>query len=249
MNLLGGLFKRKREQVKLFYHTDVHCHILPGVDHGSQSVEQSLEMLRAQAEMGIDSVILTSHVTAVTFENTRESLMDAFLKLKDAVTDDGLDMKLYLSAEYRMDEYFDKEYAADHLIPMPGNHILLENSFQQELMNLNELLFDLQVKGYRTILAHPERYSYYSRRRKRYEELHNAGARFQINILSFTGYFGEEARESALWFAKNGMIDYLGSDMHNLKHAHIIMDYLNSKEWKKLSKEIEPTVKNDMIIG
>ena len=245
-----NLFKKKsKESPKLFYHTDMHCHILPGVDHGSQSIEQSLDMLRAEQEMGINRVILTSHVTAVTFENTRESLMDAFLKLKDAVTDAGLDIELSLSAEYRMDEYFDKEYAADHLMPMPGNHILLENSFQQELMNLNELLFDMQVKGYRTILAHPERYNYYSRRHKRYEELHNAGARFQINILSFTGYFGEEARDSALWFAKNGMIDYLGSDMHNIKHAHIIMDYLNSKEWKRLSKELETTVKNDMIMG
>jgi tyrosine-protein phosphatase YwqE len=188
-------------------------------------------------------------VTAVTFENTRESLMDAFFKLKDAVTDEGLDIDLQVSAEYRMDEYFDKEYAAGHLMPMPGNHILLENSFQQELMNLDELLFDMQVKGYRTILAHPERYAYYSRRRKRYEQLHNAGARFQVNILSFTGYFGEEARDSALWFAHNGMIDYLGSDMHNIKHAHIIMDYINSKEWRKLGPEIAQTVKNDMIIA
>ena len=96
-------------------------------------------------------------------------------------------------------------------------------------MNLDDLLFDMQVKGYKTILAHPERYTYYSRRRKRYEQLHNAGARFQINILSFTGYFGEEARDSALWFVRNGMIDYLGSDMHNVKHAHIIMDYINFK--------------------
>ncbi len=247
MGLLGNIFRSKKEQVQLFYKTDIHCHILPGVDHGSQSIEQSLDMLRAEKQMGIERVILTSHVTAITFENTRETLMDSFLKLKDAVTDIGLDIELALSAEYRMDEYFDKEYAADHLIPMPGNHILLENSFQQELMNLDDLLFDMQVKGYKTILAHPERYSYYSRRRKRYEQLHNAGAKFQVNILSFTGYFGEEARESALWFVRNGMIDYLGSDMHNVKHAHIIMDYLNSKEWRRLSKEIEPTVKNDLI--
>ena len=201
----------------------------------------------AQLQMGINRVVLTSHVTAVTFENTRESLTDAFLKLKDAVTDAGLEIELALSAEYRMDEYFDKEYAADHLIPMPGQASCSENSFQQELMNLDDLLFDLQVKGYRTILAHPERYTYYSRRRKRYEELHNKGAKFQVNILSFTGYFGEEARDSALWFARNGMIDYLGSDMHNVKHAHIIMDYINSKEWRRLSAEIEPTVKNDLI--
>ncbi|MBQ6079119.1 MAG: hypothetical protein IJK93_02465 [Muribaculaceae bacterium] len=248
-NMFGKLFGHKKEQVKLFYNTDIHCHILPGVDHGSPSMEKSLEMLQAEAEMGISRVILTSHVTAVTFENTREKLMDAFLKLQDAVTDAGLDMELALSAEYRMDEYFDKEYAADHLLPMPGNHILLENSFQQELMNLDELLFDMQIKGYKTILAHPERYTYYSRRRKRYEQLHNAGARFQVNILSFTGYFGEEARDSALWFAKNGMIDYLGSDMHNIKHAHIIMEYLNSKEWKRMAPELEETVKNDMIIA
>ena len=247
--MFGKLFGHKKEQVKLFYNTDIHCHILPGVDHGSPSMEKSLEMLQAEAEMGISRVILTSHVTAVTFENTREKLMDAFLKLQDAVTDAGLDMELALSAEYRMDEYFDKEYAADHLLPMPGNHILLENSFQQELMNLDELLFDMQIKGYKTILAHPERYTYYSRRRKRYEQLHNAGARFQVNILSFTGYFGEEARDSALWFAKNGMIDYLGSDMHNIKHAHIIMEYLNSKEWKRMAPELEETVKNDMIIA
>ena len=249
MNMFGKLFRRNKEQVKLFYHTDIHSHILPGVDHGSQSIEQSLEMLQEEINMGISHVILTSHVTAVTFENTRERLMDAFLKFQDAVTDAGLDVTLSLSAEYRMDEFFDKQYAADQLIPMPGNHILLENSFQQELMNLDELLFDMQVKGYKTILAHPERYTYYSRRRKRYEQLHNAGARFLFNILSFTGYFGEEARDSALWFAKTGMIDYLGSDMHNIKHAHIIMDYLNSKEWRHLSREIEPTIKNDMILG
>ena len=247
MGLLD-IFRNKKEQVKLFYNTDIHCHILPGVDHGSRSIEDSLDMLQAEMEMGINRVILTSHVTAVAFENTRESLMDAFLKLQDAVTDAGLDIQLFLSAEYRMDEYFDKEYAADHLIPMPGNHILLENSFQQELMNLDDLLFDMQVKGYKTILAHPERYPYYSRRRKRYEQLHNAGAKFQVNILSFTGYFGEEARESALWFVRNGMIDYLGSDMHNVKHAHIIMDYIKSKEWRKLAPEIEQTVKNDLII-
>ena len=126
--MFGKLFKRNREQVKLFYNTDIHCHILPGVDHGSQSMEQSLEILRAEQEMGINHVVLTSHVTAVTFENTRDSLIDAFQKLKDAVIDDGLDIELSLSAEYRMDEYFDKEYAAGHLIPMPGNHILLENS-------------------------------------------------------------------------------------------------------------------------
>jgi len=98
-------------------------------------------------------------------------------------------------------------------------------------------------------LAHPERYIYYGRRRERYTKLHDAGAKFQVNILSFTGYFGEEARDVAMWLAKKEMIDYLGSDMHNVKHAHIIQDYLNSKEWRKLAPMLEPHIRNDQIAG
>jgi len=246
--MFGKLFKRHHEPVTLFYNTDVHCHILPGVDHGSQSVEQSLEMLRAQIDLGIHRIVCTSHVTAFTFENTPQTLQPAFETLKEAVTQAGLDIELFLSAEYRMDEFFDKQYAAGNILPMPGNRVLLENSFQQELMNLDELLFDMQVKGYKTIMAHPERYPYYAHHRQRYTQLHNAGTKFQVNILSFTGYFGETARDAAMWLAKNEMIDYLGSDMHSVKHAHIIQEYINeSKEWKKLAPLLEPHILNDTI--
>ncbi|HAP50180.1 MAG TPA: hypothetical protein DCQ56_03045 [Porphyromonadaceae bacterium] len=242
-----NLFKRKKEDVKLFYHTDVHCHILPGVDHGSQNVEQSLAMLEAEKSMGIDRVICTSHVTAETFENTPESLTAAYEVLKKAVDEAGLDIEIHASAEYRIDEYWNKEYAAGHILPMPGNYLLLENSFHQELLELDEMLFDLQVKGYKPILAHPERYSYYSRRRQRYEKLHSMGVKFQINILSLTGYFGAGARDNVLWLIKNKMVDMLGSDMHNLDHAQIIKDYLRTKDWHKQSELIKERILNDIV--
>ncbi len=102
-----NLFKKKsKESPKLFYHTDMHCHILPGVDHGSQNIDQSLEMLRAEIDMGISHVILTSHVTAETFENTPETLTAAFETLKKAVEEEGLPVDLDVSAEYRIDEYW-----------------------------------------------------------------------------------------------------------------------------------------------
>ena len=92
-----NLFKKKsKESAKLFYHTDMHCHILPGVDHGSQSVEESLEMLRAEIDMGITHIICTSHVTAETFENTPESLTAAYEVLKQAVKEEGLPVELYV---------------------------------------------------------------------------------------------------------------------------------------------------------
>jgi tyrosine-protein phosphatase YwqE len=242
-----GIFHKNKEDVKLFCHTDVHCHILPGVDHGSQNVEMSLQMLEAEMDMGIDRVICTSHVTAETFENTVESLTGAGKALQQAIDAAGFDIKIYVSAEYRLDEYWNKEYSAGHILAMPGNYILLENSFQQELLELDDTMFDLQVKGYKPILAHPERYGYYGHRHSRYEQLHNAGVKFQINILSLAGYFGTGARDNALWLIENNFVDMLGTDMHNLDHAQIIKKYLQTKEWRKLSERLEGHILNDYI--
>ncbi len=240
-------FKKKKNDATLFYHTDVHCHILPGVDHGSASVSDSLEMLRAELDMGVNRVILTSHTTAETFENTPETLSAAFTLLKQAVADAGLDIELHLSSEYRIDEYWNKLYAAGRVLPMPGNYILLENSFTQELIEIDQLLFDLQCKGFHPILAHPERYHYYYDRRERYGRLHANGVSFQLNILSLAGYFGSGAREIALWLIKNNLVDMLGSDMHNLQHAEIIKDYIASRDWKKISSKIQGRIVNDMV--
>ncbi len=244
-----NIFHRKKENNQLFYNTDVHCHILPGVDHGSQDVEQSIEMLRAERDMGITRVILTSHVTAETFENTPDTLRPAFEILKQAVaeTEDISHMQLYLSAEYRMDEFWDKQYTLGNQIAMPGNYILMENSFHQELLGLDELLFDLKVKGYKPILAHPERYIYYAQRKQRLEQLHNTGTKFQVNLLSLAGYFGQHCRETALWLVKHGMVDMLGSDMHGMEHVKVIQDYINSKEWRKLVPQIQGHIINDLV--
>lgn len=233
-----NIFQRKsKKDAKLFYTTDVHSHILPGVDHGSQSVEESLEMLHAQLDMGISHVMCTSHVTAETFENTPESLTAAYEELKNAIAREGLPINIYVSAEYRIDEYWTQEYEAGHLLPLPGNHVLLENSFAQELIGIDNMMFDLQVKGYRPILAHPERYRYYNDRRDRYKTLHNASVKFQINILSLAGYFGKGARERALWLIQNNLCDMLGSDMHNMEHAQIIKEYIGSRDWRKLCEK------------
>lgn len=243
-----NFFRKKKEDVKLFYHTDVHCHILPGVDHGAKNIQNGIELLKADMDMGIDRVILTSHVTSETFENTPETLQTAFETFKEAVKEAGLDVEMHLSAEYRMDDYWQKEYAAGHIVPMPGNYILLENSFVQELIGSDQMMFDLMCKGYKPILAHPERYPYWAHNRERYEKMHNTNLKFQINILSFTGYFGSSARDTANWLVKNGMVDMLGSDMHNLEHAEIIKDFLRSKEWRKISEKLQGHIINDEVI-
>lgn len=241
--------RRPKEQVKLFYNTDVHSHVLPGVDHGAQNIDESLALLRCELELGINRVICTSHVTAETFENTPESLTAAWEQLKAAVAEEGLPVELHVSAEYRIDEYWQREYEAGHVLPMPGNYLLLENSFIQELIGIDDMLFELQVKGYHPILAHPERYRYYGTRRERYEKLHSAGVAFQVNILSLAGYFGSGARDVAHWLIEHNLCDMLGSDIHNMEHGEVIKDYVNSKEWSKLvdRHQLDHRLINDQV--
>ena len=241
-----NLFRRKKNDARLFYSTDVHCHILPGVDHGAQTVDDALQMLAVQKMMGISRVVLTSHVTAGTFENTPQTLNDAFQVLKQAVDKTDLGIELFLSAEYRMDEYWTEQYALGNEIAMPGGYLLMENSFHQELLGLDDLLFDLKVKGYKPVLAHPERYGYYGQRKQRLEQLHGMNIKFQVNLLSLAGYFGGQCRETALWLAKQGMIDMLGSDMHNMEHAEVILKYINSSEWRKIEPFVKTHVINDL---
>lgn len=240
-------FRKSNKDVKLPYHTDVHCHILPGVDHGAKNIQDAVGLLKADMEMGISRVILTPHVTSETFENTPETLNAAFAKFKEAVEEAGLDVELHLSAEYRIDDYWQKEYAAGHVIPMPGNYVLLENSFVQELIGSEQMMFELKCKGYFPILAHPERYPYFIHDRERYEKMHNSNVKFQINLLSLAGYYGHSVQETAKWLVKQGLVDMLGSDIHHIEHAEIIKDYLRSRDWRKVAEKLDARLINDYV--
>ena len=240
-----NFFKKKKTSCSLFYHTDVHCHLLPGVDHGSPDLDTSMLLLNKQREMGINHIIATSHVTKSTFENTPDTLRPAHKLLCDAVAAEGMDIKIDLSAEYRIDEFSLAQLKDNRILPFPNNYILLENPFQQEIMGMDELMFDVQLKGLTPILAHPERYNYYGRKKDRYTKLHDAGILFQINLLSFTGYFGSLAKDTAQWLLENDYIDFLGSDMHNIDHADIILDFLSSKEYRRLADRLSSRLMND----
>lgn len=240
-----NFFKKSNEPKTLFYKTDVHCHLLPGVDHGSPDIETSLHLLKREQEMGINHIIATSHVTKTTFENTPETLKPAYEKLCTAVNEVGMDMKIDLSAEYRIDDFSMEQFKNNQFLLFPNRYILLENAFQQEILGMDELMFDMQLKDITPILAHPERYEYYGRKKQRYKTLHEAGVLFQINILSFTGYFGDIAKETAHWLLEQDYIDFLGSDMHHERHADVIYEYIGSKDYRKMADRLKNRLYND----
>lgn len=241
-------FLKKKKKNKLFYATDVHCHIMPGVDHGASSIEKGIELIKAEMEMGINKFIFTPHVTKSTFENNPSTILPAFETFKDAIKAEGLDVDVAISAEYRLDELSLSQFKENVFIPMPGDYILVENAYMQERIDLDDILFDIQTKGLTPIMAHPERFNYYTMNRERLRQIRNAGTLFQINIMSFTGYFGRSAKHNAEWLLENDLIDMLGSDIHNMDHVEVIKQFLKSKEYKKLETKLKGRLLNDSFL-
>ncbi len=242
------LFKKK-EPRKLWFNTDIHCHIVPGIDDGSPDAATSADLVERMQSWGIERIIASPHVTQDTFENNPQTIAPAIEKLQQELARRGYGIKVTNSAEYRIDELFTKQLEEDVIMPYPGNYILIENSFMQEPWNLDQLIFDLQVKGYRPVMAHPERFSYYYEKRNRYKALHDAGALFQINVLSLSGYYGKAEKQVAEWLIDNNMVDFNGTDLHNHRHADSIEAYLMSKDASRHADKLVGRVLNNTLFN
>jgi len=240
------LKKKNTDPAQLCFSTDIHCHIVPGVDDGSPDAATSADLIERMQSWGIKRIIASPHVTQYTFENTEETIAPAMKALQAELDRRGNAIDVTHSAEYRIDELFTQRLANDDLWLLPNKHILIENAFMQEPWNLVQLIFDLQVRGLKPILAHPERYMYYYGHLDRYKSLHDSGLAFQINLLSLAGAYGKTERKIAQQLMDNGLADFIGTDLHKASHADIIDKYLFTSEAHKHMDKLRPYVKNDI---
>ena len=240
-------FFSKKTPEKLWFSTDIHCHIFPGIDDGSPSVERSMELLERMQEWGFSRIFASPHVTQGSFPNTPDTIAAAGSLLHDALDAAGSSLVLGNSAEYRLDDLFAEQRAKGLLLTLPGNLLLVENSFIQEPMGFDNLLFDLQVEGFRPILVHPERYYYYYSAPERYRAIHNAGVAFQINLLSLSGYYGKDEKRIAEKLIDMGLVDYVGTDLHGMRHVDSINAYMASRDFKRHRAALDKVIKNDFI--
>ncbi|MDE6528586.1 MAG: hypothetical protein K2L78_06040 [Muribaculaceae bacterium] len=237
--------KKSRELPQLFFHTDMHCHLIPGIDDGQRDAVSAAGLVAHQVKWGINRVFCTPHITQGSFENTPEIIAGAFGRLQQAVSDAGIAVSLDYSAEHRLDGFFQQQLEAGNIRPLPEGFLLVENSFVQEAWNLDQLLFDLQVKGFRPILAHPERYSYYYGDRARYDAIHNAGTLFQVNLLSLAGYYGKEEKRVAEFLIERGLVDFVATDMHHHRHCEAIEAYMSGRDFRRHAAALEGRLLND----
>lgn len=197
---------------------DFHCHILPGVDDGFQDPEKSLEQLRIYEESGMKEVWFTPHIMEDVPNETADlrHIFEDFKEkyLQDCQLRNAEPLRLHLAAENMLDALFERRLKANDVLPLAEKYLLVETSIFAPPMNFRGLLESIKNKGYTPILAHPERYLYM--KKEDYEALKSQGIKFQRNLFSLKGQYGQRVQKRCRQLLKWQMYDYVGTDLHRL---------------------------------
>ena len=226
-------------------NTDIHSHILPGIDDGAPDLETSLHLVRGLQQLGIKKTIATPHVIADLYRNTPETINAALDKLRKACKKESINIEINAAAEYMLDDYFIKLLRGSQpLLTIHKNIVLTEQSYATPTHNLNEIAFDLISAGYRPIMAHPERYGFYHNNYEAYTHLKDMGFLLQVNLLSLTGYYGKPVTRAARYIFDNDLADLVGTDLHHARHLQMLQSpenlrlfsqYLSKRHYNDLS--------------
>lgn len=206
--------------------TDWHSHVLPGVDDGIKTIEESLETLRHFEARGVDTLWLTPHIME-DYPNSTDKLKERFAELQKAW--DGR-VRLRLASENMLDTLFEERLEKGDLLPIGENrdHLLVETSYFSAPMGFDGMIDAIKNAGYYPLLAHPERYTYMDE--ADYRRLREKGVKMQLNYVSLVGGYGETSRKKSIWLLKNGYVDVVGSDVHRLKSNQTLIGEKPSKK-------------------
>lgn len=201
----------------------MHSHLIPGIDDGSKDMETSIRLIRGLMDLGYKKIITTPHINADIYPNTPEIIRTGLAAVRQELERQQMDVELHAAAEYLMDDrFYEMLTQGQPLLTLRDNLLLVELSFIVPNINLKELLFELQLKGYQPVLAHPERYLYFGANKTWYDELRESGCLFQLNLLSLRGYYGPDSQALANWLIKKKYVDLLGTDMHHERHLEML---------------------------
>lgn len=202
-----------------FLQTDLHSHLIPQIDDGVKTYEESIGIIRQLHDLGYRKLITTPHIISNYYPNTPELICDEVEKLNQKVSEAGVEVEIIAGAEYFVDDAFlDQVKAKEKFLTFGDNYILLETAFMNKPIFLEEVIFNLQSMGLKPILAHPERYAYFHDDLEVLNHLLETGLMLQININSLTGYYSSAAKHTAMKLLDQKAVHFLGSDLHNEKH-------------------------------
>lgn len=197
---------------------DMHSHILPGIDDGAANVQDSLQLIDGLIGLGYKKLIATPHIMSDHHPNTPQTISRAKALLQQTLDEKGYEIPISYAAEYMLDENFLNLVESGELLTLGSRCILVETMFYDAPPNLANILFELQTRELKPILAHPERYHYLDKKLSKLDIWKDRNCFFQPNALSFTGYYGRQEQENALRLLDAGMVDFIGTDMHHTRH-------------------------------
>ncbi|MEZ4918240.1 MAG: CpsB/CapC family capsule biosynthesis tyrosine phosphatase [Saprospiraceae bacterium] len=215
--------------------SDLHSHLVPGIDDGAPDVETSLDLVRGLTDLGYKQLVTTPHVNPGVYDNTSERILAEFKTLKNTLDTNEHSIPVQVAAEYFLDENLVDRIKNETLLCLPGGYFLFELSFYGPAPSLNSCIFEVQAKEQLPVLAHPERYKYYfGKNITALEGMRERGCLLQANILSFEGHYGPEVQKQAWILWKEGLVDFLGTDLHHREHLEKIQAFLCTKKGMRL---------------
>ncbi len=213
---------------------DIHSHLIPGIDDGAPTVDESLEMILQLKESGFKKLITTPHIHP-RFPNTNRKIMSGLESLKDALKEKSIEIAIEAAAEYYIDDQFISLLNEGHEFLTFGDKcILIECSFVSKPFFLESVIYQLKDAGYAPVFAHPERYKFLEGEIGWLKEIKSTGILFQVTLGSLGGYYGTAPRKLGLEIVKNGMVDFLGSDLHKASQVDFLRKGLKLRAVQKL---------------
>ena len=219
-------------------YIDIHSHLLPGIDDGAQTFEDSLRLIKALQGFGTTQIITTPHIIHNFWDNNDQNIKANEEVTRKELQKNNLSIPMRAAAEYMMDDSFVKLFQSGALLTLKDNYVLVEMSYINAPIQLYSILFDLQVAGYIPVLAHPERYVFYHHNFEEYNKLTNAGCLLQLNLLAVVGYYGDGIAKIAEKLLQNGMYSFVGSDVHHNNHIAAFEQKIKLKDPTPLKEVI-----------
>lgn len=245
--LFSKIFKKEEQANNSleWLRADMHSHLLPGIDDGSPDINTSLQLIRGFKELGYKKIITTPHILWEIYPNTRDIILQKLEEVQKEISNANIDIEFHAAAEYYIDEHFASQLENKvPLLTISGNMVLVEISMLTMPMDLQEILFEMQMQNYQPVLAHPERYTYLLRNKELLDQLKDSGCYFQMNLLSLSGHYGEDVQRLAEYLLKKNYYDLAGTDLHHSGHLALLKK-IPSSQLKKLQDT--GTIKNHLL--
>lgn len=225
--------------------TDLHSHLIPGIDDGAQTLEDSITLIKKLMEVGYTKIITTPHIMADYYRNTPDIINKGLDVVREELARQNLNVELEAAAEYYLDETFESKLAKSDVLTMGSKYLLFEVSFVSYPPNLFDIIDKIKTRGFTPILAHPERYNYLAESIETFQRIKDAGCYLQLNTISLTGYYGKQTQRTAEQLVDHVLVDFIASDMHHVKHAAALESSLSIPYVQKLLTDYQ--LQNELL--